>query len=168
MEVAQPNERKKPIHEWPDDHSDWLREALSADQWSYAELTRQINLEFRTSYTKNAVLGRGHRMGFRGKTGGVRLYASEADRIKARRKRVAAKRKAARWAANPSLATRTEDMERREQERKQNRLLFKSRNTTTSAAYRKYLPRLPKDTSRSALRDMIAEAVRNTAAMELT
>jgi len=167
MEVAQPKERKKPINEWPDDHSDWLREALSADQWSYAELTRQINSEFETSYTKNAVLGRAHRMGFRGKKIGKK-YACKADRIKARRERVAAKRKAARWAANPSLATRTEDMARREREREQHRLLFKSRNTTTSAAYRKYLPRLPKDTSRSALRDMIAEAVRNTAAMELT
>jgi len=48
--------------DWPPEHSHALRE-LHAKGMSYGEITKEMNARFGTSYTRNAVLGRGKRMG---------------------------------------------------------------------------------------------------------
>jgi GcrA cell cycle regulator len=49
--------------DWPTEHSRALRE-LHAKGMSYGEIAREMNARFGTAYTRNAVLGRGKRMGF--------------------------------------------------------------------------------------------------------
>jgi GcrA cell cycle regulator len=49
--------------DWPQEHSRALRE-LHARGMSYGEIAAEMNARFGTSYTRNAVLGRGKRMGF--------------------------------------------------------------------------------------------------------
>lgn len=49
--------------DWPQEHSRALRE-LHAKGMSYGEIAREMNARFGTAYTRNAVLGRGKRMGF--------------------------------------------------------------------------------------------------------
>ena len=49
--------------DWPTEHSCALRE-LHAKGMSYGEIAREMNARFGTAYTRNAVLGRGKRMGF--------------------------------------------------------------------------------------------------------
>ena len=165
MEVAPPKERKKAVNGWPDEHSDWLRSALDAKGVSYAGLAWQMNRTFGTTYSRNALIGRALRMG---------LCKPSLPRLSnpvSKASRVAAKRKAKRWAANPALAMRAqrrtpEQIKDSERERRENFAIMKSRNTTTSREYRMYLPRIPADTPKSVLRNMLTEAVRNTAAME--
>ncbi|MDU0961342.1 MAG: GcrA family cell cycle regulator, partial [Bradyrhizobium sp.] len=48
--------------DWPDQHSMVLRD-LHAKGLSYAEIARALNAQFGTTYTRNATLGRGKRMG---------------------------------------------------------------------------------------------------------
>jgi GcrA cell cycle regulator len=48
--------------DWPPEHSRALRE-LNAKGMSYGEIAREMNTRFGTKYTRNAVLGRGKRMG---------------------------------------------------------------------------------------------------------
>lgn len=50
------------ISNWPSEHSDALRE-LFAKAMSLSEIAREINARYGTNYTRNAVLGRGKRMG---------------------------------------------------------------------------------------------------------
>jgi len=47
---------------WPSDHSDALRDYFLKGL-SYAEIGRQINARFGTTYTRNAVAGRAKRLG---------------------------------------------------------------------------------------------------------
>ena len=47
---------------WPPEHSAALRD-LRARGMSYADITRTINARFRTSYSRNATLGRAQRLG---------------------------------------------------------------------------------------------------------
>src|ERR1700760_671871 len=47
---------------WPAQHSDALREYL-ARGLSYSEIANIINAKFGTNYTRNAVIGRGRRLG---------------------------------------------------------------------------------------------------------
>jgi GcrA cell cycle regulator len=47
---------------WPPEHSAALRD-LRARGMSYADITRTINARFKTSYTRNATLGRAQRLG---------------------------------------------------------------------------------------------------------
>ena len=49
--------------DWPTEHSCALRD-LHAKGMSYGEIAREMNARFGTTYTRNAVLGRGKRMGF--------------------------------------------------------------------------------------------------------
>lgn len=49
--------------DWPPEHSHALRD-LHAKGMSYGEIAREMNARFGTAYTRNAVLGRGKRMGF--------------------------------------------------------------------------------------------------------
>jgi GcrA cell cycle regulator len=48
--------------DWPADHSRALRE-LHAKGMSYGEIAKEMNVRFGTAYTRNAVLGRGKRIG---------------------------------------------------------------------------------------------------------
>jgi GcrA cell cycle regulator len=48
--------------DWPPEHSHALRE-LHAKGMSYGEIAKEMNRRFGTSYTRNAVLGRGKRIG---------------------------------------------------------------------------------------------------------
>ena len=47
---------------WPPEHSAALRD-LRARGMSYADITKTINVRFKTSYTRNATLGRAQRLG---------------------------------------------------------------------------------------------------------
>ena len=47
---------------WPPEHSAALRD-LRARGMSYADITRTINARFKTSYSRNATLGRAQRLG---------------------------------------------------------------------------------------------------------
>src|SRR5260364_222734 len=55
-------EAKMQSTDWPDQHSMVLRD-LHAKGLSYAEIARALNAQFGTTYTRNATLGRGKRMG---------------------------------------------------------------------------------------------------------
>jgi GcrA cell cycle regulator len=57
-------ERMQPT-DWPPPHSDALREYF-AKGMSYSAIANAINAKFRTSYTRNAALGRAKRMGLAG------------------------------------------------------------------------------------------------------
>jgi GcrA cell cycle regulator len=48
--------------DWPPEHSRALRE-LHAKGMSYGEIVKEMNVRFGTSYTRNAALGRGKRIG---------------------------------------------------------------------------------------------------------
>jgi len=48
--------------DWPSEHSRALRD-LHAKGMSYGEIVKEMNARFGTSYTRNAVLGRGKRIG---------------------------------------------------------------------------------------------------------
>ena len=50
---------------WPSKHSDALREYV-AKGMSYAEIADAINAKFKTSYSRNAAIGRAKRMGLAG------------------------------------------------------------------------------------------------------
>jgi GcrA cell cycle regulator len=52
--------------DWPSDHSDALRE-YHAKGMSYLEIAKAINANFKTQYSRNAVLGRSKRMGLGGR-----------------------------------------------------------------------------------------------------
>lgn len=69
--------------DWPEEHKARLK-ALCGGSMSYAEITKSINTEFKTEYTRNAVLGKAARMGLsNGEHNGTkpkpkRTYASRA------------------------------------------------------------------------------------------
>lgn len=138
-----------PSWHWPQDHSDFLKTLLEEQKHSYMEIAALVNAEFGSRYSKNSVLGRGCRMGFKNPDQG-RLKAA-ASRV-ARQKINAMKVKKVRRALTD-----------REAELKRDRELF-SMNPKTSPAYRKYLPALPPMT-KAQLREMLTQAVQNTAAM---
>src|ERR1700694_2432716 len=50
---------------WPSEHADALREYV-AKGMSYAEIADAINAKFKTSYSRNAAIGRAKRMGLAG------------------------------------------------------------------------------------------------------
>jgi GcrA cell cycle regulator len=52
-------------NDWPPAHSEALREYFAKDM-SYSAIADAINTKFRTSYTRNAALGRAKRMGLDG------------------------------------------------------------------------------------------------------
>lgn len=54
----------KPQVNWTDDHSDALKQLLGT--CSYAEIAKALNARFKTSYTRNACIGRAQRMGLCG------------------------------------------------------------------------------------------------------
>jgi GcrA cell cycle regulator len=53
------------LNNWAPEHSDALRELLTRGR-SYSEIANAINEKFGTSYTRNAAIGRGKRMGLGG------------------------------------------------------------------------------------------------------
>jgi len=62
------DKNRKPIMEptnWAPEHSDALRKLL-ARRLSFMEIAAAINKEFKTSYSRNATLGRARRMGLAG------------------------------------------------------------------------------------------------------
>jgi GcrA cell cycle regulator len=63
MHTGKQEEARMQPTDWPTEHSRALRE-LHAKGMSYGEITREMNARFGTAYTRNAVLGRGKRMGF--------------------------------------------------------------------------------------------------------
>jgi GcrA cell cycle regulator len=63
MQAGKQEEASMQSTDWPTEHSRALRE-LHAKGMSYGEITREMNARFGTAYTRNAVLGRGKRMGF--------------------------------------------------------------------------------------------------------
>jgi GcrA cell cycle regulator len=63
MRTGKQEEARMQPTDWPTEHSRALRE-LHAKGMSYGEITREMNARFGTAYTRNAVLGRGKRMGF--------------------------------------------------------------------------------------------------------
>jgi GcrA cell cycle regulator len=60
--------------DWPEEHSVTLRD-LHAKGMSYAQIAKQINARFGTTYTRNAAISRGKRMGL-----------AESELAKARRR----------------------------------------------------------------------------------
>jgi GcrA cell cycle regulator len=48
--------------DWPPEHSDALRE-YHAKRMSYSEITKALNVNFNTRYSRNAVLGKSKRLG---------------------------------------------------------------------------------------------------------
>jgi GcrA cell cycle regulator len=63
MHVRKQDEARMQPTDWPPEHSRALRD-LHAKDMSYGEIAKEMNARFGTSYTRNAVLGRGKRMGF--------------------------------------------------------------------------------------------------------
>jgi GcrA cell cycle regulator len=81
--------------DWPQEHSLALRE-LHAKGMSYGEIAKQMNQLFSTSYTRNAVLGRGKRMG-------LVTPQTRTERQPPRRPIVKAERALARTTSAPQL-----------------------------------------------------------------
>jgi len=127
---------------------------------TFTEIQTEMNSVLRTSYTRNAILGRAHRMGQCNTRPPVSLE-EQALKARARITRRSNKKKAERWLAKPSLAERAI----RAEEQKRIRAMFdESGASRTSPGYRKHLPRLP-EMNKTELRGMLADAMRNTAAM---
>ena len=148
---------------WPSAHSDMLSRLIATTSLSFAEITTQMNAAFATSYTRNAILGKVYRMG-QCNTRPPVTPEEQALKARARITRRSNKKKAERWLAKPSLAERA----KRAEEQKRVRAMFDATGTSrTSPGYRKHFPRLP-EMSRSELRGMLADAMRNTAAMEVS
>jgi GcrA cell cycle regulator len=148
---------------WPSAHSDMLSNLIATTSLSFSEITASINATFKTSYTRNAVLGRAYRMN---QCISRPLVPPEmrAERERTRQIRCNEKRRAERRIAKPWLADRAPKVSRAE-EKKRIRAMFDATGTSrTSAGYRKHLPKLP-EMSRTELRSMLADAMRNTAAM---
>lgn len=145
-------------HAWPDNHSDALKRLVAAGR-SYSEAADALNAEFGTAYTRNSCIGRGHRLGI-GSQFQTRPVRSPEEKRRIDNKN----RRERRWAKNPDIARRY-GQEARE---KNNREIFLSRGaTTTSAEYRRHIPRISKELTRADLRAMLAQAMQNTAAMEI-
>ena len=147
------------FREWPAAHSEALK-ALKADGATYAEVAKAINDRFGTSYSRCACVGRGRRIfgavPNEGKAERATLSPEERRFLKNKRKREK------RWAENPDIIRRYGH----EARAKSNRALFLARGaTTTSAEYRRHVPRIRSDLSRADLRAMLTQAVQNTAAM---
>ena len=151
---------------WPQEHSDMLSNLLKTTSLSFAEIQAQMNAALKTSYTRNAILGRAYRMNH------CITRPPVAPEIRAQRKRerlirLNEEKRKRRWAAKPWLAQRAERTKERAEEAKRVRAAFDASGASrTSAGYRKHLPKLP-EMSRSELRGMLADAMRNTAALEV-
>ena len=137
---------------------------IAGSSLSFSEITTQMNAALGTSRTRNAILGRAYR------TNHCITRPPVAPEIRAQRKRERLirrndEKRAKRWAAKPWLATRADRSKEREEEAKRVRAAFDASGTSrTSPGYRKHLPKLPEMT-RNELRGMLADAMRNTAAM---
>ncbi|MGJ5149837.1 GcrA family cell cycle regulator [Bradyrhizobium sp. HKCCYLR1023] len=57
-----------PVIRWPDEHVAMLRDCINKNM-SFAEAAQAINAEFRTSYTRNALIGKAGRLGLCEKRG---------------------------------------------------------------------------------------------------
>ena len=148
---------------WPQEHSDMLSKLLTTTSLSFSEIREQLNSVLRTSYTRNAVLGRAYRMNHC-VTRPPTPPEIRAERERVRQIRYNEKKREQRHAAKPWLATRAS----RAEEQKRVRAMFDATGASrTSAGYRKHLPRLP-EMNKTELRGMLADAMRNTAAMEVT
>jgi hypothetical protein len=149
-----------PRSSWLPEHDALLKKSL-ADGYSYGEAAEAINAEFKSSYTRNACIGRGRRLGVGSQ---LPVTTKEYASMRERDARANIRKREKRWAAQPDLKVRYERL----QEMKKNRLAFKARGAaTTSAEYRKHVPRIRSDLTRSELRAMLTQAVQNTAAMEI-
>jgi len=51
---------------WAPEHSDALRDHVARGMVSFSEIANAINAKFKTSYTRNAAIGRARRMGLAG------------------------------------------------------------------------------------------------------
>lgn len=139
-----------------------LSNLIATTTLSFSEITATINATFKMSYTRNAILGRAYRLNHC-ITRPPLPPEKRAERERERLIRYNEKKKAQRWAAKPWLAKRAE----RAAEQKRIRAMFDASGTPrTSPGYRKHLPKLP-EMSRTELRSMLADAMRNTAAMEV-
>ena len=153
--------RGKLRNAWPEECTAFLLSLVPDCTLSYSDIAERLNLKFGTALTRSAILGKAQRLGLC-KRAPPRTGRSITS-VQAAKKRQNEKRKAERWAANPDLALRAE----RILEKRKIRAEFLARGAKpTSREYRMHLPRLP-DMSKAELRDMLADAVRNTARMEL-
>lgn len=147
------------IRGWTTEQSAFLVSEVTTGRDSYARLAHVINAKFGTRYSRDAVLGKAHRLGLcKPQQFGKSSWAMENARTRDREKKKQLREK--RWQANPSLEGRAE-------RKKETLQLFKATNTPrTSPAYRKHLPHLPEMT-KTELRAMLAAAFANTAALEV-
>jgi hypothetical protein len=140
---------------WTTEQDETLRE-LIAKGATYSVVAASINSKHQTSYSRSACIGRAKRTAA-SKLAPVKVIPESTNRTRHQIK--ADKRKAKRWAANPSLAFRAQRIE----ERKQYRVSMVVRGfSKTSPGYRKQLPRIG-DMTKTELRSMLSTAVQNTA-----
>lgn len=118
---------------------------------SFRDMVGYINRNFGTDYTRSSLIGRAHRMGYK--------RPAPVARAATKQRNLSKKAEGKRWKAEPSAE--------RKAEKKQIRASFVAKGTSkTSRDYRIHLPKLP-EMSRSELRAMLSDAVRNTALMEV-
>lgn len=141
---------------WRPAHDEELR-SLFATGMSFREIAAAMNENLGTNFSRNAVLGRAHRLNLvRGFIRVPRLTREESN----------ARRGARRRESNPNLPAYTPRVYRQPDETSiSNSRAFTSRLPKTSAAYRKLLPQIP-ELSKDELRAMLAAAFQNTAAMQ--
>jgi hypothetical protein len=48
---------------WPTEHTDYLKQLMAEGGYSGAQVARMVNDRFRTSYTRNAIIGKLNRLG---------------------------------------------------------------------------------------------------------
>jgi hypothetical protein len=136
---------------------------ITTTPMTFSEIRSKLNKDLETSYTRNAILGRAYRMNQCVKRPEI------SPEIRAERRRAvqiakSAKKKAERHAAKPWLAERAPKTNRAEERRRVLAMLNDSGVSRTSPSYRRQFPKLP-EMSKSELRGMLADAMRNTAAM---
>ncbi len=144
------------------------REAQLKALWERGDTCSQIAAEM-GDLTRSAVIGKVHRMRLNGRNysnGPVqpKLSPEERRQLKNERRNLAER---LRRQNNPH-AYSFDAARKREKRRKEALSVMRSSNArTTSAEYRKHLPKIPEMT-RNELREMFAQAVQNTAAMGVT
>jgi hypothetical protein len=138
---------------------------LSTTPFSFSEIADLINKGHGTSYTRCAISGRASRI----RNNALPQLPPEIlaqrkldrrNRTNARKKNESFAKKKAEPKARPPHPTRSE-----QQQKATRAFLSSSGMSKTSAGYRKNFPKC--NVSRDDLRNMLAEAVRNTAAMDV-
>ena len=144
--------------DWPQDRTDKLK-VLWAEGLSARDIAAQLG-----GITRNAVLGRVHRLGI-SKTRPARVAREKQKRIREKRLETRPLRSPLLFQPAGGGPMPMVLRNRSAAQLRQARIIIKNNGATkTSAAYRKHLPKQPEMT-RGELRAMLAQAVANTAEM---